>query len=154
MAGRDAARTEAARKDVVQRSGSDQVEVVLADLASLTDVRKLANEVRSRFERLHVLINNAGVATAERQHTEDGFESMFGVNHLAHYLLTLELLPLLRASTPARIVVVASDAHKFARFDLDDLQSEHGFGSPAMLSSPTCSSPRRSRAGSRAAESR
>jgi NAD(P)-dependent dehydrogenase (short-subunit alcohol dehydrogenase family) len=135
MAGRDPARTEAARRDVVERSGSDRVEVVLADLASLADVRKLAGEVRSRFEHLHVLINNAGVVTAERQLTTDGFETMFGVNHLAHYLLTLELLPLLKASAPARIVVVASDAHKFARFDLDDLQSEHGFGFPAVARS-------------------
>jgi NAD(P)-dependent dehydrogenase (short-subunit alcohol dehydrogenase family) len=135
IAGRDPSRTQAARTDVAARSGSDRVESVLGDLSSLADVRRLGEEVRERFDRLHVLINNAGVALAERQLTADGFETMFGVNHLSHYLLTLELMPLLRASTPARIVVVSSDAHRFARFDLEDLQSERGFGFPSIATS-------------------
>jgi NAD(P)-dependent dehydrogenase (short-subunit alcohol dehydrogenase family) len=149
MAGRDPARTEAARKDVVERSGSDRVEVVLADLASLADVHELAGEVRSRFERLHVLINNAGIVTAERQLTSDGFETMFGVNHLAHYLLTLELLPLLKASTPARIVVVASDATCSPSAASASPPSRGPCGSMGAPSSQTCSSLRRSRDDSR-----
>jgi len=134
MVGRDLARTQAAREEIIEHSGNEQVDFLLADLGSLAQVRKLAAEFRTRFSALHVLINNAGLVTAQRELTEDGFERMFGVNHLAHFLLTLELLPVLRRHAPSRVVLVSSDAHRFGRLDADDLQSERGFGFPTLVS--------------------
>ena len=80
--------------------------------------------MRARCPALHVLVNNAGVVHLRRQQSADGFEATFAVNHLAYFALTLQLLDLLRASAPARIVNVASDAHRFGRIDWNDLQSE------------------------------
>jgi NAD(P)-dependent dehydrogenase (short-subunit alcohol dehydrogenase family) len=135
IGGRSEARAEATRKDVIERSGNDAVDVVLGDFASLDGVRDLASRIEAKTDRLHVLVNNAGIMNLRRELTADGFEGMFGVNHLAPFLLTQLLLPLLSASAPARIVNVASDAHRFGRFELDDLQSEQGFGFPALASS-------------------
>ncbi len=94
-------------------------------LDDLDSVRSFAAGIREDFDRLHVLINNAGLTCRERRVTSDGFELMFGVNHLGHFLLVEELRPLLEASALARIVIVASDAHRFGPLDFDDLQSEH-----------------------------
>src|SRR5512132_3253990 len=80
----------------------------VADLASLDEVRRLATEVRSDREQLHALINNAGLYSPERSESEDGYELGFAVNYLSHFLLTLELLPTLESSSPARIVNVTS----------------------------------------------
>jgi NAD(P)-dependent dehydrogenase (short-subunit alcohol dehydrogenase family) len=97
--------------------GSDRqrsVELLTLDLSDLASVRRAARAVLERAEPLHALINNAGVGGV-RGRTADGFELHFGVNHLGHFALTQELLPLLIASTPARIVNVASDAHYQAK---------------------------------------
>ena len=128
MVARDPARGEAALADVRDRSASGDVELLLADLASLDEVRRLAREVRDRHDRLHVLVNNAGAFNSQRSETKDGFETTFGVNHLAHFLLTAELLDVVRASAPARIVNVSSAAHIGARLDFDDLQSQRHYG--------------------------
>jgi len=124
IVGRDPARGEAARADIAKRSGNDRIELLLADLASLREVARLAGEVRARCPALHVLVNNAGIVNLKRQQSPDGFEATFAVNHLAYFALTLQLLDLLRASAPARIVNVSSDAHRFGQIDWDDLQSE------------------------------
>jgi NAD(P)-dependent dehydrogenase (short-subunit alcohol dehydrogenase family) len=127
IVGRDPARGEAARAEIAKRSGNDRIELLLADLASLREIARLAGEVRTRCPALHVLVNNAGVVNQRRVLTVDGFESTFAVNHLAYFALTLQLLDLLRASAPARIVSVASDAHRFGSIDWDDLQSERRY---------------------------
>ncbi len=96
-------------------------------LDSLDSVRGFAATFRADFDRLDVVINNAGVVMTKRRATQDGLESTFGVNHLGHFQLINELLPLLQASAPARIVIVASDAHKFVKgLDFDNLQTETG----------------------------
>jgi NAD(P)-dependent dehydrogenase (short-subunit alcohol dehydrogenase family) len=96
------------------------------DLASLADIRRAAAEYKQRFGKLHVLLNNAGGIQGTRTLTADGYETTFAVNHLAYFLLTNELLDLLKASAPARIVNVASEASRFpgAGVNLDDLQME------------------------------
>ena len=99
--------------------------VLQADLASLRSVRQFAADVRAITPKLHALVLNAAVVTRARETTVDGFERQFAVNHLAHFLLVQELLPLLRASAPSRVVVVASLAAQGERLDLDDLQAEH-----------------------------
>ncbi len=100
-----------------------------ADLSSLAAVRALAAEVRSTTDRLDVLVNNAGIGggpdDARREVSADGYELRFAVNHLAHFLLTQELLPLLRASAPARVVHVASLGQ--TPLDFADLMLERGY---------------------------
>ena len=102
----------------------------LADLSSLDEVRALARYVRRSTPQLHVLINNAGIGSGlpdgrERQESQDGYELRFAVNHLAGFLLTMRLLPLLRASAPARIINVASLGQ--APIDFDDPMIEQGY---------------------------
>ena len=122
---RGRARGEAAVADIRKRAGSDQVELVVFDLASLGSVREGAAEILTRCSRIDVLVNNAGLVLGERRETADGFEATFGINHLGPFLLTDLLLERIKASAPARIVNVASTAHKGARGGLafDDLQT-------------------------------
>ncbi len=126
---RDAQRGAAAAAEIRDRSGSAAVEVVALDLADLASVRRCAAEVLQHTDRLDVLVDNAGLVMSRRTETTDGFETMFGVNHLGHFLLTNLLLDRLRASAPSRVVVVSSDAHKQARhgLDFDALQSERSY---------------------------
>jgi NAD(P)-dependent dehydrogenase (short-subunit alcohol dehydrogenase family) len=102
-------------------------EGVRADLASLSEVRRLADELLARHERIDVLVNNAGVMPGRRQVTEDGLELTLAVNHLAPFLLTNLLLDRLRESAPARVVTTSSIAHTGGLIDLDDLQLDHGW---------------------------
>jgi NAD(P)-dependent dehydrogenase (short-subunit alcohol dehydrogenase family) len=118
MAGRDGARLERARRMVAERSGSARVEPALADFASLAAVLGLAEQVLATHDRLDLLVNNAGLISPRFQLSADGYELTIAVNHLAPFLLTNLLLDRLRASTPARIVTVASQAHRGARLDL------------------------------------
>jgi len=121
---------EAALADIRQQAGSDKVECMRLDLASLANVRRFADEFLATHPRLDVLINNAGLVLTNRSETEDGFESTFGVNHLGHFLLTNLLLPRLTDSAPARIVVLASDAHRGATggLDFEDLHARRSYG--------------------------
>lgn len=129
MTARDRAKGEAALAEVRDRAGSDRVSVGDLDLASLASIRAFAAEFLATHDRLDVLVNNAGLITDRRTETADGFEQMFGVNHLGHFLLTDLLRERLVASAPARVVVVSSVAHRFAVGGLrfDDLQSERSF---------------------------
>ncbi len=127
IVGRDPARTEAVR-DAIRAAGTNQaVESFLCDFSSQKSIRALAREVDARFDRLHVLVNNAGAVNGSRRVTEDGLELTFAVNHLGYFLLTELLLPRLKASAPARIVSTASAAHFGQRIDFDDLQGEKGY---------------------------
>lgn len=104
-------------------------ELLLADLSVQAEVRGLAERLLERFEAIHLLVNDAGIVNLRRELTADGLEATFAVNHLAYFLLTTLLLERLRASAPARIVNVASDAHRFGRLDPSDLQSERRYRS-------------------------
>jgi NAD(P)-dependent dehydrogenase (short-subunit alcohol dehydrogenase family) len=97
----------------------------VADLATLSEVRRLAEELGRDHDHLHVLVNNAGLIVRERSESEDGHELTFAVNYLAHFLLTLELLPLLRASAPARVVNVASIGQQ--AIDFEDVMLERAY---------------------------
>jgi NAD(P)-dependent dehydrogenase (short-subunit alcohol dehydrogenase family) len=125
------ARTEAKGRASIEalrrEAPSADVAFVCADFSSLADVRRLAEEVASEHTRLDVLLNNAGGAWFTRTLTRDGYESTFAVNHLAPFLLTRLLLERLKASAPARIVTVASAAHRRAQLDFDDLMNTKGY---------------------------
>jgi retinol dehydrogenase-12 len=114
VASRSAAKGEAAVASIKAAAGSSEVFFLALDLADLESVRSCAEGFLARGEPLHVLLNNAGVGGA-RGLTKQGFELMFGVNHLGHFLLTQLLLDRLTSSAPARVVTVASDAHYQAR---------------------------------------
>jgi len=103
------------------KTGNRAVELLLADLSSQESIRQLARAFLATNQPLHVLVNNAGVVNLGRSLTVDGIETVFGVNHLAYFLLTIQLLERLQASAPARIVNVASDAHRFGTMNFDDL---------------------------------
>lgn len=126
---RDPAKGEAAAADIRRLAGNEDISVLQLDLASLADVRRFAAEVLARRPRLDVLINNAGLILGERSETVDGFETTFGVNHLGHFLLTNLLLARLKESAPARIVNLASGAHRAAYkgLDFDDLQARRSY---------------------------
>ncbi|HWI65440.1 MAG TPA: SDR family oxidoreductase [Symbiobacteriaceae bacterium] len=126
VVGRNPAKAEAAVSDIRRTTGNEAVELLLCDFGSLASVRSLAAEVLRRYERVHVLVNNAGAFYPTRALTADGFEATFGVNHLAPFLLTNLLLDRLKASAPARIVNVSSAAHAFPGLDFADWQSERG----------------------------
>ena len=121
LVARNAVKGEAARAEV-EAAGSGGAELVVADLSSQSDVRRAAAEIKTRTDRLDVLVNNAGVFVPERRTTVDGLEETFAVNHLGYFLLTRELLELLKTSGPSRIVNVASEAHRGARMHWEDLQ--------------------------------
>jgi len=122
IVGRDAERTQETVNWLQRESGNRRLEHLIADLSSQAQVRRLAQAFRQTHERLDVLINNAGGFFSRRTTTVDGFERTWALNHLAYVLLTLELLPLLEASVPARIVNVASNVHARGTIDFDDLQ--------------------------------
>ena len=126
---RDATRGADALSDIRARSGSETVEVMALDLSDFASIRGFSEAFLSSHDRLDVLVNNAGLVQQHRAVTSDGFEMMFGVNHLGHCLLTSLLLDRIRASAPARVVVVSSHAHKHAGggLDFDDLQSEQSY---------------------------
>jgi len=132
--GRTEVKVIAACDDLARESGSRDLVAFHADLSSFAEVRNLAERILSREERLDVLVNNAGVFMHERKLTPDGHETTFAVNHLAPFLLTHLLLPLLRKTPMARIVNVSSIAHSRGRIDFSDLGSEryfHGYSAYA-----------------------
>jgi NAD(P)-dependent dehydrogenase (short-subunit alcohol dehydrogenase family) len=128
--GRDPKRLAATAAEIRSSTGSERLTTHLADLASLEEVRALAAAVERSTDRLHVLVNNAGIGSGKpdkttRQESRDGYELRFAVNYLAGFLLTMQLLPLLRRSAPARIVNVASLGQ--APLDFDDVMLEENY---------------------------
>ena len=128
MVGRDQARTDAAVAEARERSGSNDVSRLLCDFSSQQEIRSLAANVLTEYDRLDVLVNNAGGVNRTRRVTEDGIEATFAVNHLGYFLLTNLLLDLLVRSAPARVVTVASVGHRQGTMDFDDIGFERGYG--------------------------
>jgi NAD(P)-dependent dehydrogenase (short-subunit alcohol dehydrogenase family) len=108
--------------------GNSEVELMIADLESQSEIRRLAAEFLAAGKPLHVLMNNAGVFNMKRALTSDGLEEVFAVNHLAYFMLTLLLLDRIKESAPARIINIASDLHQRATLKFDDLGGERSYG--------------------------
>jgi NAD(P)-dependent dehydrogenase (short-subunit alcohol dehydrogenase family) len=127
LVGRDAAKTARCLADVRASAPGAEVSSLLCDFSRQKEVRRLAGEVLRGFDRLDVLVNNAGTVFKNWTLTEDRIEATFAVNHLGYFLLTQLLLERILQSAPARIVNVASIAHRRATMDFDDLFFEHGY---------------------------
>ena len=129
IVGRDAAKTSRVVEEIRASSGNKNVDFLLADLSSQEEVRRVADEFQSRYAHLHVLLNNAGGTFLTRQLSVDGIEMTFALNHLAYFLLSNLLLETMKASAPARIINVSSDAHASGKIEFDNLQGERSYSS-------------------------
>jgi retinol dehydrogenase 12 len=126
--GRDLGRARGVAADIARESGNVEVRAVQADFAALAQVRRLAQELTATLPRLDVLINNAGMMSARRERSAEGYDLTFAVNHLAPFLLTNLLIGKLTTSAPARVVMVASEAHRRGVLDFGDLMNERVSG--------------------------
>lgn len=119
LSGRDATKLSAAADELAETTGG-RIDTLVCDLASLASIRAAGEEARVRFSHIDVLINNAGVMAAPQGQTADGFETQFGTNHLGHFALTAELMPLIKKGERQRIVNLSSRGHHIAPVDFDD----------------------------------
>ena len=118
MVCRDRERGEAAQREIKQKSGNSNVDLMLCDFSSQNSIRQFVRDFTERHHRLDVLVNNAGVVLRQHSMTEDGLESTFAINHLGYFLVTNLLLDVLKKSAPSRVVNVASTAHKYGKLDI------------------------------------
>ncbi|MGB3588061.1 MAG: SDR family oxidoreductase [Tunicatimonas sp.] len=122
---RNEEKAERAKEDILRVCGHSRVDIVLVDLASTQQIHSAAERINENYPKVDMLVNNAGLITNNtRSTTDDGFEMTFGVNHLAPFLLTQLLLNKVLATDRGNIINVSSEAHRFASFDLTDLQYE------------------------------
>ena len=128
MVARNKEKGEAARSEIVTKSGMNSIDLLLADLSSLESVRQLVAEFRKKYSKLHVLINNAGLFNQRRRVTTDGYENTFATNYLAPFLLTNLQLDLLKANAPSRIINVSPVGHYNGHINFDDLNLEKEYG--------------------------
>jgi NAD(P)-dependent dehydrogenase (short-subunit alcohol dehydrogenase family) len=128
VAGRNREKNRATVNEIKQQTGNPNVESMLADLSVQKEVRALAEQFKSKYQSLNVLVNNAGAIFLRRQESADGIEMTFALNHLNYFLLTNLLLDTLKASAPARIINVSSRAHvRVPGLNFDDLQNRKGY---------------------------
>ena len=127
IVGRDAQKTSQVVQEIRTASGNPNVDSLLADLSSQQEVRRLAHEFKNKYSQLHVLLNNAGAVFMQRQLSADDIEMTFALNHLASFLLTNLLLDVIKASAPARIINVSSNAHTTGKIEFDNLQGERNY---------------------------
>ncbi|MCX7983882.1 MAG: SDR family oxidoreductase [Bacteroidetes bacterium] len=125
--GKSAERVDGTLSELRRRVRDATFYTAVADFTSLEQVHAMAEDILQRFPRLDILINNAGVYMKQRVLTKNGYETMFQVNYLAHFYLTISLLELLKKSAPARIIHVSSIAHSSGRIEFDNLQGEQYF---------------------------
>ena len=135
LVGRDPARVQSVAEEAMAAGGGGRVRGHVADLALMSNVRMLVDEIRGSCARVDVLVNNAGALFASRKDTPEGFEQTFALNHLAPFLLTNLLRDRLAGG---RVVTTASDAHRSGRLDLDDLQSTKSYSARAYGASKLC----------------
>ncbi|MFW9821264.1 MAG: SDR family oxidoreductase [Candidatus Thorarchaeota archaeon] len=122
---RNKQRGEKAQKEIIEQSENKNVDLLICDLSSLKDINKFVSDFKSKYDKLHVFINNAGIMLKSRTVSVDGFEMNFAVHLLGPFLLTNLLLDILKKSAPSRIINVTSAAHKRAKIDFEDLQSQN-----------------------------
>jgi len=127
VVGRNQERGGAAVEEIKAQSHNESVELMLADLSVQAEVRRLAEEFLERYDRLDVLVNNAGLVQSKRTETPDGIETTLAINHLAPFLLTNLLLGCLEQSAPSRVITVSSEAQRWGTMDFEDMQSRRKY---------------------------
>ena len=128
LVARDQNKGKQTQQEITRQSGNEHIDLLLADLSSQQEVRKLADEFKAKYQQLHVLVNNAGAVFTKRQTTVDGLEMTFALDHLAYFLLTNLLLDTIKASAPARIINISSQVQGIGKINFDDLQGEKSYG--------------------------
>jgi len=132
MVVRSKERGEKSQKEIVKQSGNSSVDLMICDLSSMESIRQFSEEFKKKYKRLDVLVNNAGAVFSRREVTPEGFERTFAVNYLGPFLLTHQLLNLLKSSAPSRIINVSSGLAKDGKVNLDDLQGENITGKKSV----------------------
>lgn len=126
LVGRNKEKTTRVIEELKSHSGNSKIEPIFADLSTIAEVRRVAAEFRAKYDRLDVLVNNAGAMFTEYGLTSDGYERTFALNHLSYFVLTTELLDLLRKTKGSRVVSTSSDAHQTGRIDLTSIAKRAG----------------------------
>lgn len=134
LIGRNRSKGEEVVSELKRSTNNENIELLVADLASIAEIRRVADEFETKYDRLDVLVNNAGAIFDKREVTVDGLEKTFALNHISYFLLTNLLLETLKRSESARIVSVSSMAHNYGKIEFDNLQSEKSFGALATYS--------------------
>jgi NAD(P)-dependent dehydrogenase (short-subunit alcohol dehydrogenase family) len=122
---RNEEKAEATRKEIIQKTGNEDIHIILADLSSMNSVRTAAADILKSFPEMYLIINNAGQSVQKRELSADGYEMTFAANYLGPFLLTNLLLDLMKNSAPSKIINVASEAHE--KINFDDLMSEKNY---------------------------
>ena len=139
LVGRSLEKGNSAVAELKSFTGNESIQFYCADLSSMEAVSRLCDEIKSTYNTLDILINNAGAYFSEFQQTKEGFEQTFALNHLAYFSLTQLLLEMVADGTPGRIVNVASGAHHGARLNFNDIQGMNDYkGWPAYCRSKLC----------------
>lgn len=125
--GRNPTKNKNSTEMIKTETGNPNIEYLLADLSSQKDIHKLANQFKEKYDRLDVLVNNAGATFGERLESVDGIEMTFALNHLGYFLLTNLLGDILEASAPSRVINVSSSLHKFGKINFDDIPFKNGY---------------------------
>ncbi|HEX7483396.1 MAG TPA: SDR family NAD(P)-dependent oxidoreductase, partial [Candidatus Bathyarchaeia archaeon] len=123
MVVRNQEKGEKALAEIIEKTGNKSTSLMLCDMSTLASIRDFAREFKKKYSRLDVLVNNAGGEFSNREVTQEGFERTFAVDYLAPFLLTNELLDLLKVSAPSKIINVSSGLAKNGKVNFDDLQS-------------------------------
>ena len=131
IVGRDENKTSRVCNELKELNGNSKIDTLVADLSSMDEIRRIAEEFRAKYDRLDVLLNNAGAVYSEFQASADGYEMTFALNHISYYLLTRLLLDIVKRTAQeqgeARIINVSSSAHRNATMRLDNLRDESGY---------------------------
>ena len=127
IVGRNPEKSAIVLDELKSKSGNENIDLLMADLAVMQEVRDLAEQVISRYDRLDVLLNNVGGYFTKHKITSDGLEMTFALNHMSYFLLTNKLMELLKYSAPARIVNVSSDAHYGVNIEFENLNGEQEY---------------------------
>jgi NAD(P)-dependent dehydrogenase (short-subunit alcohol dehydrogenase family) len=123
---RNEKRAQKAKEEIIEDTGNSDIEIIICDLADLDSIRNAAAEFKKKYDKLHVLINNAGLISFKKQFTANGFERTWGTNHIGHFLLTMLLLDVIKKNSPARIINLSSHGHNFASKEpLEDMYYEN-----------------------------
>jgi retinol dehydrogenase-12 len=128
LVGRNKEKSEKVLAELKSQSGNEKLSLLLGDMSSMLDIRKVAAQFKEKYDRLDVLVNNAGAVFSEKSLSPDGYEMTFALNHLGYFLLSRELLPLLEKTPGSRLISTSSGAHATGKIDASYIAKREGKG--------------------------